>query len=578
MKIKKYLTETKRDIQDIENAVLSTMDPKKREILKNRTTELTRLSKQLEKKIAELQASGADPEALKRLNELATKIQKLLAGRTFAMSKEETDSDGAGGANGAESSLDNDSESNDAEEDREKDDDKETSLNKDTEDDQKDSTGKQSKDTDSEKTKSDRNKADSKKSDTDINGNDSNASDENSLDDNTNDESRQVGANSGINANVASKGTGSTAEDSEADNVADSADDDPVEDIFKKPENQRMQSSGSPKGVHPRLPKIDEIIKELSALPDEAKKGAIKALEDIIGNVTESLCEAIEDKALEDISDEEYGDFVNSIIDELQKAASDITVSDDINQRKLDIQAELNDKIADRDLRTELAKDATKEKRVTAQKIMANSAYGGYKPVDSFFVDLSDTIKNEITMAEVEAQSYREINPEYEGEDIIMKADVTDLQPKENKPNIAFFFDMSGSWVDDGNAVELGKRFVATLTDYVKRGELNLDVYYFSDIITNDPTDSRLGKGTHAWQEILSTIKNNDIKNVVIMTDCDMEKDATAGPTCTVEGTVWYIWKLDARWYTTGGKAMPQKLRGINGTRQYSFKTQEGAN
>lgn len=89
--------------------------------------------------------------------------------------------------------------------------------------------------------------------------------------------------------------------------------------------------------------------------------------------------------------------------------------------------------------------------------------------------------------------------------------------------------------------MELGKRFVATLTDYVKRGELNLDVYYFSDIITNDPTDSRLGKGTHAWQEILSTIKNNDIKNVVIMTDCDMEKDATAGPTCTVEGTVWYI-------------------------------------
>ena len=484
MKIKKYLTEAKRDVQDIENVVLSTMDPKKREILKNRTTELTRLSKQLEKKIAELQASGSDPEALRRLNELSAKVQKLLAGKTFAMSKEKSDNDGIGDTDSAESAIDKAPESDEEEKDQADNNSKETNLDKDTEDDQEDSASKQQQSTNSGNANSNKNKADSEKSNTADENNDSDNTDEETQDDSdnafddgidsdedsldvANSESQQsdMDDNSDTDDNIDSEETDDDTKDSEsesksnaegdkqdnakesdADNSAAAADDDdPVTDIFKKPENQRMQSSGSPNGKQPRLPKIDEIIKELSALQGEAKKGAIKALEDIIGNITESLHEAIEDKALEDISDEEYGDFVNSIIDELQKDASDITVSDDINKRKLDIQTELNDKMADRDLRNELEKDATKEKRVTAQKITANSAYGGYKSVDSFFVDLSDTIKNEITMAEVEAQSYREINPEYEGEDIIMKADVTDLVPQENKPNIAFFFDMSGS-------------------------------------------------------------------------------------------------------------------------------------
>lgn len=48
-------------------------------------------------------------------------------------------------------------------------------------------------------------------------------------------------------------------------------------------------------------------------------------------------------------------------------------------------------------------------------------------------------------MVRQEYQSYEEINPEYESEDIIMKADIIRDLPEEAIPIIDVYFDVSAS-------------------------------------------------------------------------------------------------------------------------------------
>ena len=154
-----------------------------------------------------------------------------------------------------------------------------------------------------------------------------------------------------------------------------------------------------------------------------------------------------------------------------------------------------------------------------------------------------------------------------------MKADVVKYEQRQEKPSIDFFFDVSASW--KASDVELGKRFVASLKEFVDRDELELNMYYFSDIVGQDLESVRSYGGTSAWTKILDTIESNNAKNVVIMTDGDMDGYAAkSGQKCLVEGVVWYIWKIGG-YYTTGAKELPKYLRGMQGTTQYSFKAED---
>ena len=154
-----------------------------------------------------------------------------------------------------------------------------------------------------------------------------------------------------------------------------------------------------------------------------------------------------------------------------------------------------------------------------------------------------------------------------------MKADVVKYEQRQEKPSIDFFFDVSASWKNSD--VELGKRFVASLKEFVDRGELELNVYYFSDIVDQDLELVRNYTGTSAWTKILDTVNNNNPKNVVVMTDGDMDYFAArSGQKCLVEGVAWYIWKIGG-YYTTGAKELPKYLRGMQGTTQYSFNVKD---
>ena len=357
---------------------------------------------------------------------------------------------------------------------------------------------------------------------------------------------------------------------------------DSVKDIFNRPENTKQQLGvqGKRSKKESRDPTIDEIIKDLQGINPAGKQGAVKALKDILSqrgitNFSENLAkrklkEAIEDKALEDIDDEEFSDFVNTILDEIN-SITPVTYSNP-DERKVKVKQAMENNLETRDIEMEQEMQKRSEKR----RIRANQSeldkYVNYRPISEFSLDLYRTIADQIKQVEIYTQSYDEISPEYD-DDVIMKADVVKYEQRQEKPSIDFFFDVSASW--KASDVELGKRFVDSLKEFVDRGALELNVYYFSDIVDQDLELVRNYTGTSAWTKILDTVNNNNAKNVVVMTDGDMDYFAArSGQKCLVEGVVWYIWKIGG-YYTTGAKELPKYLRGMQGTTQYSFNVKD---
>jgi hypothetical protein len=149
-----------------------------------------------------------------------------------------------------------------------------------------------------------------------------------------------------------------------------------------------------------------------------------------------------------------------------------------------------------------------------------------------------------------------------------MKADLTQEVPEEVIPVIDIYFDVSGSW--DSEDIEIGKKAIATVKEFEDAGEIKLNIFYFSNGVSNtfESTRALYGTGTHGWREVLKNIKATDAQNIMIMTDDDIEYlgSAKQGPTCRVDGCVWFLWK--------NGLASPScvsHLVGRQGNYQYAF-------
>ena len=72
-------------------------------------------------------------------------------------------------------------------------------------------------------------------------------------------------------------------------------------------------------------------------------------------------------------------------------------------------------------------------------------AYGDLHTLEEFELDFERCIDDQVDLVMQEYKTYDEINPEYEDEGIIMKADVFKRVPDEVIPTIGLFYDKSGS-------------------------------------------------------------------------------------------------------------------------------------
>ena len=599
--------ETKK-IQDYSDVAVTNLDPEKAKIVNERGVELQRLRKQVDVAIKKAEELGRS-DMVKKLKARGQQLDTLLKGKTFkdlsaggqiggdpSSSKSEN--------NSAESNIDDQANKNTAEEENNKEvqgleasEDKSSASDSDTGTDNEET---QSNDEASTKPDSSSNNEEENNDEvgsensTVTDGDADSTGDKESTADKA-DETADASETENDDKQQAKQQQNSSQIEKDADtdqeNSANSDDsigsdqadeDDPVKDIFKRPENTKQQfgAQGQISKKESRDPTIDEIIQELQSISPSGKQGVAKALKDILLNrgvtdFSESLNkkilkEAIEDKALEDIDDEEFSDFVNTILDEINNVTP--VAYSDPDERKVKVKQAMENNLETRDIEMEQEMQVRADKRRKRANQSELDKYVNYRPISEFYVDLYRTIADQVKQVEIDNQSYDEINPEYD-DDVIMKADVTQYEQRQEKPSIDFFFDVSGSWEDSD--VELGKRFVSSLKEFVDRDELELNMYYFSDIVGKDLNTVRNYSGTTAWTKILNTIKSNNAKNVVIMTDGDMDYYAArSGQKCLVEGVVWYIWKIGG-YYTTGAQELPKYLKGMQGTTQYAFSAKD---
>lgn len=347
-------------------------------------------------------------------------------------------------------------------------------------------------------------------------------------------------------------GDGSDSDDDSGDSLDsdyDDSDDDenqsdntPVKDIFADEEDIPSMPNMSDMGQQrqdPRDPTVDEIVKQLSKLEGEAKRGAIAGLTDLINkNKNESLAEAFS-KGIREFSDEEWDDLNDETIDKINKIKQ-ITTIDDVEGRKAKVKSWANNQVSRQELSDEESQNAQHDVLQRRAKEQELDKYNNLAGIKDFEIDFEGCIRDQVEMVMQDYLTYDEINPEYELEDVIMKAEVQRMMPDEAIPTIAVFFDKSGSC---SSAIPTLNNAIATVKKkYVDTGMCKLDLYYFGDRVAYNDANAYVGGSTMAWPHIIETIKQGDYNNVIVMSDDDIGNQNNHGESYTVTGCVWWLW------------------------------------
>lgn len=108
---------------------------------------------------------------------------------------------------------------------------------------------------------------------------------------------------------------------------------------------------------------------------------------------------------------------------------------------------------------------------------------------------------------------------------------------------------------------------VSQILEFEKKKQVKINLIYFANNLHPDMESARREGGTNAWDQILQNIKQNNTKNVVLITDRDMHYQAAYGPRLVVPGCVWFIWKNG-----DASSEIVNHLVGKRGNFQYAFK------
>ena len=152
-------------------------------------------------------------------------------------------------------------------------------------------------------------------------------------------------------------------------------------------------------------------------------------------------------------------------------------------------------------------------------------------PLKRFIDDLNRFVKK--ATAHGRGDTWKRFNRKYQDSGII-KPGSSRLANKKI-PVINVYFDRSGSW--DDAKIAVGMQAVGTLNNYVRKGEIKINLFYFADRVGSTP-DS-VGYGTEGTP-IMEHIQDTKPDNVIIMTDSDISDIKSP---VTVPGAVWLLFK-----------------------------------
>ena len=165
-------------------------------------------------------------------------------------------------------------------------------------------------------------------------------------------------------------------------------------------------------------------------------------------------------------------------------------------------------------------------------------------------------------LKKIKQKTWKVTNPRYEGSGIMRRG----TRKVQNKvvPVINVYFDQSGSW---GPAdIKVGEEAIGILNNYVKRGEIKINVYYFGNWISDSPNNC--GGGTAAGKELIEHIQATKPTNVIVMTDDDFDHwdEITEAPNISVPGAVWFLFRNGLE-----SKRLQAHLKGRSQTQKFYF-------
>ena len=291
----------------------------------------------------------------------------------------------------------------------------------------------------------------------------------------------------------------------------------------------------------------------------------------------ESLTEA-KAKSLADISDEEFNMMVNRVFDAISAVGdNDLTFTSEeeralkAKEIKTDLGSrETQQELSDEDIaaiRAETQAVKAREKETAVYRKPAASSFKGFQ---EFLNSLYRAVALQVQTNEVQDDTWSAINRRYSGTGVLKQGQRKNELPDRKIPIIDFYFDCSGSWGPDD--IEVGKKAVSTLVDMEEKGQIKINIYYFSNHVFNDMQSALDEGGTQAWNDIVKNVISTQATNVIIMTDSDMEdwwEGSRSGKPAlryTVPGYVWYLWR-DGQ----NAPRLPRDLKGRGGVQQFSF-------
>jgi hypothetical protein len=276
-------------------------------------------------------------------------------------------------------------------------------------------------------------------------------------------------------------------------------------------------------------------------------------------------------RSLATISQEEYDSLTDELlelIDEIQP----VDYSTDLDARIAKIKADRDDPEKTKELMDEdetymkPVKDARKALRAKEreqqryQKRLASSNQNRLRD------DIYETIADQVRKYEEEVETWQVLNRRYEDDpNMVVKGHRIEEFNRLEVPSIEVFLDYSVSW--DKDDLIKGRAVIEDLQEFVDDGKLKLNIFYFTDDIATTPEGARAkGSSTSGWGHIVNQILASGTKNVMIMTDSDMNTWGDHSKKVLVDGCVWYLWK-------NGVKApnLPNEVKGRMGTIEYNL-------
>lgn len=150
--------------------------------------------------------------------------------------------------------------------------------------------------------------------------------------------------------------------------------------------------------------------------------------------------------------------------------------------------------------------------------------------ISKFRMALTRFIANQLSTEEDD--TWTRVRPSYEDSEFIFPG----RMEKEEKhiPLINVYWDVSGSF-SDPRKTEGARKAIATLNQYVRNGDIEIDTWYFGTTVASTPTAAG---GSTNGEPILRHISATNPDNVIIITDGDI---SDCRNNITVPGAVWML-------------------------------------